>query len=312
MKSPLRWLLAATILLAPSLSFGQSQAKKPDPKFFIYLCFGQSNMEAGARPAPQDLGTLDPRFQMLAAVDMPRMNRKMGEWYLAMPPLNRPENNLGPVDFFGRNMVASLPPEYRVGVINVSLAGAKIELWDKDTSKAYLGTAPKWLQNMANLYGGSPYQRLVEMGKIAQKEGVIKGILIHQGESNATDKEWPEKVKKIYDDLITDLHLDPDQVPLLAGELKSKEQHGVCASFNTEILPGLQMALRNSYIISSKDCEGLRDPFHFTTAGFRELGKRYAKQMLELEGFQLKETDRPGLIDKPADAPVPSPAPAAN
>ena len=39
---------------------------------------------------------------------------------------------MGPVDWFGRNMVASLPQDYRVGVINVSVAGAVIELWDKD------------------------------------------------------------------------------------------------------------------------------------------------------------------------------------
>ena len=30
------------------------QAGKPDKNFHIFLCFGQSNMEAGARPAEQD------------------------------------------------------------------------------------------------------------------------------------------------------------------------------------------------------------------------------------------------------------------
>ncbi|MBR4133640.1 MAG: sialate O-acetylesterase, partial [Bacteroidales bacterium] len=51
-------------------------AQKPDPDFFIYLCFGQSNMEAGARPAEQDEGFNDPRFQFMAAVDMPRFQRE--------------------------------------------------------------------------------------------------------------------------------------------------------------------------------------------------------------------------------------------
>ena len=68
---------------------------------------------------------MDPRFQMLAAVDMPRLNRTNGHWYVATPPLNRQENNMGPVDWFGRNMVANLPPDYRVGVINVSVAGRR-------------------------------------------------------------------------------------------------------------------------------------------------------------------------------------------
>lgn len=35
-----------------------------------------------------------------------------------------------------------------------------------------------------NAYGGWPYGKLVEMARLAQQEGVIKGILLHQGESN--------------------------------------------------------------------------------------------------------------------------------
>jgi hypothetical protein len=69
----------AVIALGTSLSMF-AQDKKPDPKFHIYLCFGQSNMEAGARPEEQDKVEVDKRFQMLAAVDMPKLDRKMGQW----------------------------------------------------------------------------------------------------------------------------------------------------------------------------------------------------------------------------------------
>ena len=106
-------------------------AQQPDPNFFIYLCFGQSNMEAGARPAEQDKDFNDPRFQFMAAVDMPRYERVRNHWYTAVPPICRETNNMGPVDFFGRKMIECLPEQYRVGVINVSVAGAKLELWDK-------------------------------------------------------------------------------------------------------------------------------------------------------------------------------------
>jgi carbohydrate esterase-like sialic acid-specific acetylesterase len=275
------------VLLISAGAFGQE--KKPDPKFYVFLCFGQSNMEAGARPEAQDKGPVDERFRMLAAVDMPRLNRKMGQWYLATPPLNRGENNMGPVDFFGRTMVANLPKEYRVGVINVSVAGAKIELWEKDTYQTYLDTAPAWMKNICKQYDGNPYKRLVEMAKIAQKDGVIKGILLHQGESNPNDSEWCNKVKGIYDNLMKDLDLKPEDVPLLAGELKSAEEGGKCAGFNTVVLANLPKVLPNSYIISSKGCKGVPDPFHFSTAGMRELGRRYAVQMLKIEGFEAKE-----------------------
>ena len=297
MKMRMSLILAVVALLISAGTFAQDT--KPDPNFFIYLCFGQSNMEAGARPEAVDQGELDPRFRMLAAVDNPRLNRKMGQWYAATPPINRPENNMGPVDWFGRNMVANLPKEYRVGVINVSVAGAGIELWDKDNWQKYLDTREQWMKNIVNQYNGSPYQRLVEMAKIAQKDGVIKGILLHQGESNSTDKEWPNKVKAIYDNLCKDLSLKPEEIPLLAGELKSQEEHGVCFAFNTDILPNLPKVLPNSYIISSKGCKGTPDQFHFSTAGMRELGKRYAQQMLKLEGFEFKEVERPGLLAAP-------------
>lgn len=277
-------ILAVMMIFAASDTFAK-KAKKPDPKFFIYLCFGQSNMEAGARPEEQDK-VIDPRFQMLAAVDNPKMDRVKGNWYVANPPINRPENGMGPVDFFGRTMVANLPKKYRVGVINVSVAGAKIELWEKDTYNNYLSKAESWMQNICKQYDGNPYQRLVDMARIAQKEGVIKGILLHQGESNPNDQEWCNKVKGIYENLMKDLNLNPKDVPFLAGELKSKEENGVCYPFNTEVLANLPKVLPNSYIISSQGVKGSRDQFHFNTEGMREFGRRYAVQMLKIQGFK--------------------------
>lgn len=291
-------VIALFTLLIASTGFGQDQ--KPDTKFHIYLCFGQSNMEAGARPEEQDKGSLDPRFQMLAAVDMPRFNRTKGNWYPATPPINRQENNMGPVDWFGRNLVANLPQDVRVGVINVSVAGAKIELWEKDVYTNYLNRAASWMQNICKQYDGNPYQRLVDMAKIAQKDGVIKGILLHQGESNPGDQQWCSKVKGIYDNLMTDLNLKPAEVPFLAGELVGAQEKGRCAAFNTNVLASLPKVLPNAYIISSQGCKGTGDGLHFATAGMRELGKRYAIQMLKIQGVQFKEVERPGLLPVPA------------
>jgi len=299
MKTKLGLILVVFLYITTAGTYAQN--KKPDPKFFIYICFGQSNMEAGARPEEQDK-VVDERFQMLAAVDNPKLNRVKGNWYVATPPINRPQNAMGPVDFFGRTMVANLPKEYRVGVFNVSVAGAKIELWQKDGYKAYLDSAAGWMKDICKQYDNNPYQRVVEMAKIAQQYGVIKGILIHQGESNSNDKEWPNKVKGIYDNLMKDLNLKPKDVPLLAGELKSAEEHGVCFAFNTDILPNLPKVLPNSYIISSKGVKGSPDQFHFNTAGMREFGKRYAIQMLKIQGFKYTEALAPETV--PAAVPA--------
>ena len=265
-------------------------AQKPDPNFHIYLCIGQSNMEAGAVPAEQDKGFNNPRFSFISAVDMPSFDRKMGQWYTAVPPICREGNNMGPVDFFGRKMIEVLPEEIRIGVINVSVAGAKIELWDKDDYKEYIDNERDWMKAIVEQYGGNPYQRLVEMAKIAQKDGVIKGILMHQGESNSEDPLWPERVKKIYDDLCKDLNLNPKETPLLAGELKYEEQDGVCWRFNRDIMPRLPEVIPNAHVISALGCESTGDQFHFSTEGMRLLGYRYADKMLELQGY--KEIER--------------------
>ena len=261
-------------------------ARAQDKNFYIFLSFGQSNMEGYPGIEAQDKGPVDARFQSLAAVDFPEQRREKGHWYTAVPPLARPGNGIGPSDYFGRTLAARLPTNIKIGVINVSVAGCKIEMFDKDHYASYAETAPSWMKGIIAAYGGNPYQRLVDMAKLAQKDGVIKGILLHQGESNTNDKEWPDKVKGVYDNLLKDLNLKPEETPLLAGELVGADQKGACASMNT-IVAELPKTMRNAYVISSAGCAGRPDHLHFTPAGYRELGKRYAEKMLSLLGYPM-------------------------
>jgi hypothetical protein len=260
-----------------------------DKNFYIFVCFGQSNMEGNARIEPQDT-TVDSRFQVLEAVDCPNLGRTKGNWYPAVPPLCRCHTGLTPADYFGRTLVANLPDNIKVGVINVSVAGCKIELFDKDNFRSYASTAPSWMTNIINEYGGDPYARLVEMAKLAQKDGVIKGILLHQGESNTNDTLWTQKVKVVYDNLIKDLNLNPNSVPLLAGEVVNADQGGVCASMN-EIIATLPQTIPNAYVISSSGCTDGRDNLHFNAEGYRKFGKRYAVKMLSLMGYKVTEAE---------------------
>lgn len=252
-----------------------------DPNFFIFLCFGQSNMEGQGTIAAEDR-TVDSRFQLLQSVDCPNLNRTKGNWYTAVPPLTRCWTRLSPADYFGRTLVENLPEHVRIGVINVSVGGCRIELFDKDQYQNHLNTFPDdWFQDILDEYNRNPYAHLVNLAKKAQQEGVIKGILLHQGESNNSDQQWPTKVKKIYTDLITDLDLDAAEVPLLAGELVHADQGGLLAGMNT-IINKLPETLPNSFVISSSGCSDQTDNIHFDAAGYRELGRRYGQKMLEL------------------------------
>lgn len=279
MKTRLFLIIIVTALLS------NARVDAQDPDFYVFLCFGQSNMEGAARVEPQDT-TVDGRFMVMEALDCPNIGRTMGHWYTAAPPLCRCQTGLSPADYFGRTMVENLPKNIRVGVINVSIGGCKIELFDKDNYQAYVTTAPAWMINMIKEYEGNPYARLVAIAKLAQKDGVIKGILLHQGESNTGDTLWPSKVKLVYDNLMKDLNLKPENVPLLAGEMVSAAEGGACASMNA-IIATLPQTIANSYVISSEGCAGRPDHLHFTAEGYRIFGKRYAARMLSILGYNV-------------------------
>src|SRR5690242_116540 len=98
------------MLLLTGLLFLRLNALSQDTNFFVFLCFGQSNMEGFPGIEEQDKTPVDPRFQVIAAVDFPSLGRKMGDWSPANPPLCRPATGLCPVDYFGRTLVSNLPP----------------------------------------------------------------------------------------------------------------------------------------------------------------------------------------------------------
>ncbi|WP_208745823.1 sialate O-acetylesterase [Pedobacter kyonggii] len=267
----------AALLLISIPSFSQ------DSNFYIFLCFGQSNMEGAAKFETQDTTAVDQRFRLLEAVNCVNLNRTKGNWYTAVPPLTRCKTGLGPVDYFGRTLVANLPKNIKIGVINVAVGGCKIELFDKENYQSYTAAAPDWMKGMLAEYDGNPYASMVEMAKIAQQSGIIKGILLHQGESNTGDKAWPEKVKGVYENLLKDLKLEAKNTPLLAGEVVNANQGGVCASMNA-IIATLPQTIPNAHVISSAGCPDGPDNLHFSAEGYRMLGKRYGEKMLSLLG----------------------------
>ncbi|MES2797973.1 MAG: sialate O-acetylesterase [Bacteroidota bacterium] len=271
------------ILFTLFLTFLLNGVFAQDPNFHIYLCIGQSNMEGAARIEAQDTINIDSRFKVLEALDCPNLGRQMGQWYTAKPPLCRCDTRLSPADYFGRTMLENMPQYQSLGLVHVAVAGSKIEIFDQVKYKAYLDSSAKerpWMIKMADSYGGNPYERLIAMAKIAKKSGVIKGILLHQGESNTGDKTWPAQVKKIYDDILADLNIVPNSIPLIAGEVVGADQGGKCASHN-EIIATLPQTIPKAMVISSKGLPAAPDKLHFNSEGVREFGKRYAETLMQ-------------------------------
>ncbi len=246
--------------------------------FWIYLCFGQSNMAGQAPIEEQDLNVSD-RFLSMATTDGP--DRKLGTWRKAVPPLCRADAHLGPADWFGRTLLDAVPKNVHIGIVSVAVEGCPITFFDKDQNSRVIDNEDRdWMNDILDQYGRDPYRRLLTMAKLAANDGIIKGILLHQGETDAYDQQWQKTVWKIYCDLQQELLFDPKTVPLLVGEVARSEYGGICGHANPTI-NDIANHYPNTYVVSSEDCLPCDDCLHFSGEGYRLLGRRYAQRYLE-------------------------------
>jgi len=265
-------LRTAMLLVLATLPFASPTRAQVDPNFYVFLAFGQSNMEGNAALPSPGL-TANARFQDLSAVTCG--TRTQGKWATAVSPMVRCDTKYSPLEYFGKTLVDSLPSSIKIGIVPVAVAGTAIRGFDQRTNKAYYAGEASWMQSIANQYGGDPYARLVAMAKIAQQTGVIKGILMHQGETDGYKAGWGDTVKYIYNQLLADLNLKAANVPLLVGELYNN------AGTNATI-GNLPRSIPTAYAISSAGCTAGSDNLHFNVAGYQLLGTRYAQKMLGL------------------------------
>lgn len=279
----------------------QEEPKGPDETFDIFLCFGQSNMEGNAAVENGDKSNVPSgmRNMIVAKCDAKNYAATRFSWRKANPPLARFNTGLTPADYFGRKMLDYLPKGHKVGIVMVAIGGADIEAFEKDKCEAYCNRTDHadWYKAYLAEYDNNPYQTLVTAAKAAQRSGVIRGILLHQGETNNGQQDWPERVKKIYEDLLTDLNLTADKCPLLVGETLRKEEGGVCYGHN-EVIATLPEVIPTAHVISSEGCEGKEDGLHFLASGYRIIGKRYAETMLKLMGIEVPEKEYNGYYVK--------------
>lgn len=268
-----------TVIIA-SICVALCAFAQPDPNYHIYICFGQSNMEGNADIEDIDRNDVPEVFKMMATDKFTSPKREIGNWYHATPPLVRQYTGLTPVDWFGRTMLDN-QTDITLGVVVLAIGGCKIEHLDKDFDESTLAGEADWFKNYMAIYDNYPYGRLVECAKKAQEVGVIKGMLLHQGESNNGQEDWPDKVNKVYTDLLTDLGLEAEDVPLLVGETVRTEMGGICGWHNT-IIAKIGETIPTAHVISSEGLDHKGDGLHFTAESYRILGARYAEKMLSL------------------------------
>jgi hypothetical protein len=224
--------------------------------FHVFLLIGQSNMAGRGKVDPAD-NAPHPRVLMYT---------KEGEWKPAIDPLHFDKPKIvgvGPGRAFA-NAVAEADAGITVGVIPCAVGGSPISAWRPGAF--YSPTK------------SHPWDDAIRRAKAALKDGTLKGILWHQGESDSKPGAAEIYEEKLHD-LIARLRteLNAPTVPFIAGQMGIfKERPWSDAKKLVDRahreLPGKVAAT------GFAGADGLAhkgDQIHFGTAGARELGRRY-------------------------------------
>lgn len=257
----IKLILNVTLVLGMFVSLYPLQAENnkvelpAKEKFHIYLLIGQSNM-AG-------------RGKVVAAENQPHPRvlklDEQGKWVPATDPLHfdKPKiAGVGPGSGFGP-MMADADPEVTIGLIPAAFGGTPLSRWVK---------------------GKDLYERAVEWAKKNQDQGVVKGVIWHQGEAECKNPELYNTYQKRLSGMIVDLRADLDEpdLPFVMGELgEFLERPGV--STVNSAMHKISKSVPATAVASSKGLPAKSDQVHFNAKSEREFGKRYAQQMLKLQ-----------------------------
>lgn len=241
------------------------------PKTMIFLLLGQSNMVGQPQPQAEDM-VEDPRIQVMAYDNCGAIGRSYNEWYTASPPLHACDGGVGPGDYFAKTLLERLPAETSIGLVPFAVNGAPIEVFRKGVPR------PGWTLPPDD-HWPTGYEWIMDRATKAQEVGTISGILYHQGESDATNAEWPAQVAQLVADLRADLGIG-EAAPFIIGELL---ESGCCADRNA-LINQFTTDIPNTWVASSSGLAGT-DTYHFDLAGQRELGRRYAEEMIVALGL---------------------------
>lgn len=248
-------VVLSVVLFYQCKSLHNNVADNKSEKMEIYLCIGQSNMAGRANIELQDKDSINNVLLFT--------NNDEKLWEKAANPLNKYSTvrkkiemqRLGPGYSFGKT-IAQAREGKTIGLVVNAKGGTSVEEWEP---------------------GGLLYTEAINQTKKALKYGVLKGVIWHQGEANASRyKMYIPKIKTLIEALRKDFN-DPN-LPFVAGQLspdKSKRNN-----FNKMILE-LPEKVEYTGVVTTENTVTI-DSTHFDSASQRLLGKRYAEAMLKL------------------------------
>lgn len=232
----------------------------PKEKLDLYLLIGQSNMAGRGVPEGEDMQP-DARVLVFTA---------SRAWQLAAEPITLDPNKfhgVGPGAAFGKAMAEQSKDRF-IGLVPCAVGGTPLRRWQP---------------------GADLYSNAVNRTRLAMKDGTLRGILWHQGESDSNEEDsatYGQRLQGMIEGLRKDL--DAPNVPFVAGELGQflitrTNKPNMFAKKINETLAELSSRMEAVGCVDSKGLRDKGDDLHFNSASQREFGRRYADKMMELQ-----------------------------
>lgn len=245
--------------------------KAQEKHFDLYLLIGQSNMAGRGIVESQDTVAYPRVFTL----------NKNDEWVPARDPIHFDKTvaGVGLGRTFGIEM-ADANPGVNIGLIPCAVGGSPIDAWKPGVRYEQTGTYP--------------FDDMEKRLKVALKNGTLKGILWHQGESDSNPEKcylYENKLRTLIQ-MVRELGKNED-APFVAGEFgrfKLKANH----EEYPDLKPGPADVVMNATkkvvkqdkkagFVKSNGLDHKGDNTHFNSESYRIFGKRYAKEMLKLQ-----------------------------
>jgi hypothetical protein len=233
----------------------------PKEKLHLYVLMGQSNMAGRGLVGPEDT-TPHPRVIML---------NLDGQWEQAVEPVTRDKPKMagvGPALAFGKAMTEH-DTDATIGLVPCAVGGTALAKWQK---------------------GEKLYEDAVRRTRLAAEVGTIKGVVWHQGESEAGDEKRAGDYDTRWARMIADFRKDlaMPELPVVVGELGEylygrTGNKSPFARLVNERIDQIPQRVAHTAVASSKGLKHKGDELHFDAESQRELGRRYAAAMLRLQ-----------------------------
>ncbi len=228
---------------------------------WVFIMAGQSNM-AGRGIVESEDTVSDKRIFSI---------NKDGQIIIAKEPLHFYEPERTGLDCglsFAKTLITKkIPDSISILIIPTAIGGSSIRQWLGDSV-------------FRNVKLFSNFLAKVE---IAKQNGIIKGILWHQGESDANEKNIPLHKERLHS-LFSKFRsaIGNNELPVLLGELGSFSNNPADFNLINKAIHDYAAEDKNSRVISTKDLKDKGDHLHFDSEGQRAMGKRFANAYLKM------------------------------